>query len=129
MATDKLIPVKGKEFLEAGYVFAPYIPMKVTPFFTLPVIRRPIFETPVKKILHEMGYDVEPDRWEEPKLQPFASSEIVSVQPMNTPSGRVFQMEYTLKPIKPANFITVDFSITPDGAIFDKEDKDAEKRD
>lgn len=128
MATDKLIPVKGKEFLEAGYVFAPYIPVKITPSFkndfTLPVIRKPIFESPVKKILHEMGYDVEPDRWEEPKFQPFASSELVSVQPMTTPSGEIFRMEYTVKPINPANYIKVDFTITPDGAIFDAEKRD-----
>lgn len=52
-----------KNTLESGYVYAPYIPLIITPTIAIP--KHPIYDDPIKKIKADMGYKIEPDRWEE----------------------------------------------------------------
>ena len=88
-------------------------------FVTPPVIRKiakPIYDDPIKKIKHQMGYDVVPDRWEGGET-PLSSSALISVQPMGLPSGTVFYLDF--KPPPSPSHIDIGFSITKDGAVFD----------
>ena len=64
--------------------------------FTFPfpnVKGKPVFDDPVKKIKNDMGYQVEPDRYE--KFPPFNVNDIVSVQPMTTATTGVFTVDFT----------------------------------
>lgn len=53
----------------------------------------PVYSDPIKKIKHEMGYDVKPDSYKNANVLS-STTGIVSVQPMNLPSGTVFYLDY-----------------------------------
>lgn len=54
---------------------------------------KPVYNDPIKKIKHEMGYDVKPDSYEN-ALSSTTGIVSVSVPPMNLPSGTVFYLDY-----------------------------------
>ena len=61
--------------------------------FTFPFVSgKPVFDDPIKKIKNDMGYQVEPDRYE--KSQPFDVNDMVSVQPMTAATTGVFTVNY-----------------------------------
>jgi len=91
---NSITGLKGETLLEAGYVFAPYIPLVMTPILTLPRITgKPVWDDPVDQLMHEIGYDTPPSRWERPQFQSITG--IVSVQPMTASStAHVFHLNY-----------------------------------